>query len=81
MELRFFEIYRSSEYLLLLFKGAGTSLILTVLAGILGFIFAVLLSFSNYFKIPILSQSSTCFVEFTRGVPQLVQIKTAHFTC
>lgn len=74
MELRFFEIYRSSEYLLLLFKGAGTSLILTVLAGLLGFIFAVLLSFSNYFKIPILSQFSTCFVEFTRNTPLIVQL-------
>ncbi len=74
MELRFFEIYRSTEYLLLLFKGAGASLILTVFAGLFGFLFAILLSSSNYFKIPVLSQISTCFVEFTRNTPLIVQL-------
>ncbi len=43
VELRFFEIYRSSEYLLLLAEGILTSAALTVSAGIMGFVLAILL--------------------------------------
>ena len=43
MELRFFEIYRSSEYALLLLQGIKTSIALTVIAGIFGFVFAIIL--------------------------------------
>ena len=74
MELRFFEIYRSSEYALLLLQGIKTSIALTVIAGIFGFVFAIILAASRYFKIPLLRYFSVGFVEFTRNTPLIVQL-------
>ena len=74
MELRFFEIYRSSEYALLLLQGIKTSIALTVIAGIFGFVFAINLAASRYFKIPLLRYFSVGFVEFTRNTPLIVQL-------
>lgn len=74
MEFRFFEIYRSNEFLLLLLQGVKTSLALTVIAGIFGFIFAVILAASRYFKIPVIRFFSLGFVEFTRNTPLIVQL-------
>ena len=74
MEFRFFEIYRSTEFLVLLLQGVKTSLSLTVFAGIFGFIFAVILAASRYFKIPVLRFFSLGFVEFTRNTPLIVQL-------
>ena len=44
MDFRFFEIYRSSEYLNLLFEGILISSSLTVVSGLLGFIIAFFLA-------------------------------------
>ena len=74
MELRFFEIYRSSEFALLLLQGIKTSIALTVIAGIFGFVFAVILAASRYFKIPLLRYFSVGFVEFIRNTPLIVQL-------
>ena len=74
MEFRFFEIYRSSEYALLLLQGIKTSIALTVIAGIFGFVFAIILAASRYFKIPLLRYFSVGFVEFTRNTPLIVQL-------
>lgn len=74
MEMRFFEIYRSSEFVLLLLQGIKTSLALTILAGIFGFIFAIILAASRYFKIPFFLYFSVAFVEFTRNTPLIVQL-------
>ena len=74
MELRFFEIYRSSEFALLLLQGIKTSIALTVIAGIFGFVFAIILAASRYFKIPLLRYISVGFVEFTRNTPLIVQL-------
>ena len=74
MELRFFEIYRSSEFALLLLQGIKTSIALTVIAGIFGFVFAIILAASRYFKIPLLRYFSVGFVEFTRNTPLIVQL-------
>ena len=74
MEFRFFEIYRSSEFALLLLQGIKTSIALTVIAGILGFVFAITLAASRYFKIPLLRYFSVVFVEFTRNTPLIVQL-------
>ena len=74
MEFRFFEIYRSNEFLLLLLQGVKTSLVLTVIAGIFGFIFAAALAASRYFKIPVLRYFSLCFIELTRNTPLIVQL-------
>ena len=72
MELRFFEIYRSSEFAILLLQGIKTSIALTVIAGIFGFVFAIILAASRYFKIPLLRYFSVGFVEFTRNTPLIV---------
>ena len=74
MEFRFFEIYRSSEFALLLLQGIKTSIALTVIAGIFGFVFAIILAASRYFKIPVLRYFSVGFVEFTRNTPLIVQL-------
>ena len=74
MEFRFFEIYRSSEFALLLLQGIKTSIALTVIAGIFGFVFAIILAASRYFKIPLLRYISVGFVEFTRNTPLIVQL-------
>ena len=74
MEFRFFEIYRSSEFALLLLQGIKTSIALTVIAGIFGFVFAIILAASRYFKIPLLRYFSVVFVEFTRNTPLIVQL-------
>ena len=74
MEFRFFEIYREPEYVSLLFEGVTTSALLTIGAGILGFLLATLLALSRYWHIPVASQASACFVEFFRNTPLIVQL-------
>lgn len=74
MEFRFFEIYRSSEYLSVLGEGILTSVFLTIGAGILGFFVANLLALSRYWNVRGLSQISTCLVEFFRNTPLIVQL-------
>ena len=74
IEFRFYEIYRSVEFLLLLLKGMFVSLWLTIGAAIFGFIFANLLAVSRLNKIPIFGILSGAFVEFTRNTPLIVQL-------
>nr|AAV31632.1 predicted abc-type amino acid transport system permease component [uncultured alpha proteobacterium EBAC2C11] len=74
MELRFFEIYRSVEYLGLILSGALTSLSLTVAAGIFGFMFAFLLAMSRYRKIPIVEYIAAAYIDFIRNTPLIVQL-------
>ncbi len=72
--LRFFEIYRNPEYLLLLAHGALLSAALTVGGGAFGFVFAVLLAAVRHHKIPVLAQIATVYVEFIRNTPLIVQM-------
>ena len=74
MELRFFEIYRNSEYLFLLLQGAGLSAALTILGGILGLVFAVVLAISRSRKVPVFGIISACYVELIRNTPLIVQL-------
>ena len=74
MDLRFFEIYRSSEYLSLLLEGSFLSLWLTIFSGILGFLVAVTLVVVRYWQVPVLGKLATGFVEFTRNTPLIVQL-------
>ena len=74
IEFRFYEIYRSEEFLLLLLKGMFVSLWLTIGAAIFGFVFANLLAVSRLNKIPIFGLLSAAFVEFTRNTPLIVQL-------
>ena len=74
MEFRFFEIYREPDYLMLLAEGVGTSIFITVLAGIFGFILATFLALSRYWNVPVLKYISTAYVEFIRNTPLIVQL-------
>ena len=63
-ELRFFEIYRSSEYVNLLFDGILISTGLTITAGIAGFFFAFLLAALRYWNVVIFGFLSACYIDF-----------------
>ena len=73
-ELRFFEIYRSEEYLLLLLEGIGVSTALTIGAGAMGFLLAFILAALNYWKVPILGLLAACYIDFIRNTPLIVQL-------
>ena len=73
-DFRFFEIYRSSEYVGLIFDGILISSILTVISGTLGFIIAFLLAASIYWKVKPLNYLSICWIDFIRNTPLIVQL-------
>ena len=73
-ELRFFEIYRSQEYLDLLFSGALTSAWLTLAAGIIGFLLAFVLASIRYWRVPLLNILAAGCVDFIRNTPLIVQL-------
>lgn len=74
MDLRFFEIYRRSEYVVLLLEGAAFSIVLTVAAAALGFAFALCLSGVRFAEVPYLRNIATGYVEFIRNTPLIVQL-------
>ncbi|MEM9782036.1 MAG: amino acid ABC transporter permease [Pseudomonadota bacterium] len=74
MDLRFFEIYRSSEYLFLLLDGALLSAALTILSGLLGFLLALALSGLRHAGVPVLAQAAAAYVEVVRNTPLIVQL-------
>ncbi|MEL7526183.1 MAG: ABC transporter permease subunit, partial [Pseudomonadota bacterium] len=73
-DLRFFEIYRNPEYLWLLFQGALVSGLLTIGGGLFGFLAALLLAAVRHYRIPVLMQLATAWVEFIRNTPLIVQM-------
>ncbi|WP_420861193.1 amino acid ABC transporter permease [Algirhabdus cladophorae] len=74
MDLRFFEIYRRSEYLLMLLEGVLFSISLTVAAAVLGFLFALALSGVRFAHVPYVRHMATAYVEFIRNTPLIVQL-------
>ena len=73
-DFRFYEIYRSSEYMNLLFDGILISSSLTITSGILGFMIAFILAASIYWKIKPLNYISICWIDFIRNTPLIVQL-------
>ena len=73
-DFRFFEIYRSSEYLQLIFDGILISSSLTIASGFLGFIIAFFLAAMIYWKIFPLNFVSICWIDFIRNTPLIVQL-------
>ena len=73
-DFRFFEIYRSSEYMNLIFDGLLISSSLTVISGCLGFIIAFILAASIYWKLRPLNYLSICWIDFIRNTPLIVQL-------
>ena len=74
MELRFFEIYRSPEYLLLLAEGILNSAALTISAGMIDFVLATPLASAYHHSWPVLGQLSATFIEFIRNTPLIFQL-------
>ncbi len=74
MELRFFEIYRSPEYLGIIFDGALTSLGLTIASGVLGFLLAFVLAAVRFWQVPLLNYISAAYIDFIRNTPLIVQL-------
>ena len=74
MDLRFFELYRSSEYIYLLLEGAAVSFSITAVAGFLGFLFAFFLAGLRYFEVPIARSFAAIYVDFIRNTPLIVQL-------
>ena len=73
-DFRFFEIYRSSEYISLIFDGILISSSLTIISGGLGFIIAFILAASIYWKVKPLNYLSICWIDFIRNTPLIVQL-------
>ncbi len=73
-DFRFFEIYRSSEYLELLLNGILISGALTVSAGVMGFVVALVLAVTRYWRLPFLSFACACYIDFIRNTPLIVQL-------
>ena len=73
-ELRFFEIYRSSEYVNLLIEGLLLSTSLTIASGIIGFLLAFILAALRYWNVIILGFFSACYIDFIRNTPLIVQL-------
>ncbi len=74
MDLRFFEIYRNGDYLMLLLNGAATSAALTALGGIIGFVLALGLALVRHLEIPGAQWVAMAYVEFIRNTPLIVQL-------
>lgn len=74
MNLRFFEIYRSSEYLGLLGQGVATSAGLTIAGGVIGFTLGILLAVTRFEHIKVLGLVAACYVDFIRNTPLVVQM-------
>lgn len=74
IDLRFFEIYRNSDYLFLLLSGAGTSAALTIFGGLFGIGFATLLAIARHRQIIIFGWASACYIEVVRNTPLIVQL-------
>lgn len=74
MDLRFYEIYRSAEYLSLLAHGVATSAALTMASGALGFVLGVLLAVVRFERVPSLGLAAAAYVDFVRNTPLVVQM-------
>ena len=75
MDFRFYEIWREPEYVNRLLEGIWTSVWLTVLAGALGFSFAILLAVARRsVSWPIASWSAAVYIEVIRNTPLIVQL-------
>ena len=73
-EFRFFEIYRSEEYLSLLLDGILVTSSLTIASSIAAFLIAILIAAVRFWQIAILAQLLTYYVEFIRNTPLIVQL-------
>ncbi|MAI44325.1 MAG: amino acid ABC transporter permease [Hyphomicrobiaceae bacterium TMED74] len=74
MELRFFEIYRNSDYMWLLAEGTLASAAIMSTAGALAFILALGLATLRHERVPVLGWLAAAYVDFIRNTPLIVQL-------
>jgi len=74
MDLRFFEIYRNPEYLLLLLEGSAVSVALTLSAALAALILAVVLAILRHERVFVLGWLAAAYVDFIRNTPLIVQL-------
>lgn len=58
----------------LIFNGALTSLGLTIAAGIIGFVVALILAFLRYKRVRVLDRIAASYIDFIRNTPLIVQL-------
>lgn len=74
-EFRFYEIWRSAEYLETLFNGVVTSFWLTVVGGIIGFAMGIILALAQAKAVNVVIRYATIsYIEFIRNTPFIVQL-------
>src|SRR5690554_5958288 len=69
-----FSFILDSYYLLILLRGFTVTIVLALLAVLLGSIFAIIPTLLRYSKVKILKWLRTSYVELIRGTPLLVQV-------
>lgn len=75
MDFRFYEIWREPEYVVRLVEGIWTSVWLTLLAGVLGFSFAILLAVCRRSTDwTVLSWVAASYIEVVRNTPLIVRL-------
>ena len=74
LEFRFFEIYRSAEYVNLILEGTAVSAAITLAAGIFGFLVAFGLAALRYWAVPVLDKCAAAYIDFIRNTPLIVQL-------
>ena len=79
IDLRFYEIWREEVFVEKLINGIGTSILLMILGGIIGFIFGLALATARGSKIKILKIPSATFIESVRNTPLIVQLLQGGF--
>ncbi|MAH84278.1 MAG: amino acid ABC transporter permease [Rhodospirillaceae bacterium TMED8] len=73
-EFRFFEIYRSKQYLDLILDGVLVTGSLTIFSSIMAFLMAIFIAALRYWRIPVLGKFLATYVEFIRNTPLIVQL-------
>jgi polar amino acid transport system permease protein len=74
-EFRFYEIWRSGEYIEILFNGVVTSFWLTVVGSAIGFAIGVVLALAQAKAVPLIIRLPVVsYIEFIRNTPFIVQL-------
>lgn len=74
-EFRFYEIWRSGEYIEVLFNGVVTSFWLTVVGSAIGFAIGVVLALAQAKAVPLIIRLPVVsYIEFIRNTPFIVQL-------
>ena len=74
LDFRFFELYRSVEYVTLILEGTAVSAAITLAGGVFGFLVAFSLAAVRYWSVPVLDKCAAFYIDFIRNTPLIVQL-------